>query len=381
MYSIPYIIVALVLFFLYGCECGKIKCGITAKQARTIAFLLLLFFLGLRGHIKSDFISYYPFFEDLPNIFELNFSNIKDFQWEPGFIIYSSLVKTIIPNYFGWVFINTLIDLLVFRYVFKNYTHSQILPFLFFIAFNGLLIEFNLYRNIKAIDLFLLSLPYLQQRRVLPYMILNLLGVSFHVSSLTYIPLYWVLCRRIPKVVLWSGIIVANIVFLGHISVISDFLNNLGVFQAMDFYEALSGYVENSDNAKLLSIGYLERTFAVVTFMLLYNRLERQQEYNVIFCNCFWLYYISFLFFYEVSVLVDRIPTLFIFSYWVLYPNVFTTKFRIRPIVVAITMLLVFLKIYTGNNEITSKYENILFIEDNYEERKQIQIDYFNHAN
>ena len=87
MYSIPYIIVALFLFFLYGCECGKIKCSITAKQARAIAFLLLLFFLGLRGHIKSDFISYYPFFEDLPNIFELKFNNIRDFQWEPGFIL------------------------------------------------------------------------------------------------------------------------------------------------------------------------------------------------------------------------------------------------------------------------------------------------------
>ena len=298
-----------------------------------------------------------------------------------GARLYSSIVKTIIPNYFGWVFINTLIDLLVLRYVFKNYTHSQILPFLFFIAFNGLLIEFNLYRNIKAIDLFLLSLPYLQRRKILPYMILNLLGVSFHVSSLIYIPLYWLLCRRIPKVVLWSGIIVANIVFLGQISVISDFLNTLNFLQSLEFYDSFSAYAENSEKAKLLSIGYLERTFSIITFTLLYNKLIQQRDSNVIFYNCFWLYYVSFLCFYEVSVLVDRIPTLFIFSYWVLYPNVFTIKFRIRPIVVAISMLLVFLKIYTGNNEIPSKYENILFIEDNYEERKQIQIDYFNHAN
>ena len=380
MYSIPYIIVALVLFFLYGCECGKIKCGITAKQARTIAFLLLLFFLGLRGHIKSDFISYYPFFEDLPNIFELKFNSIRDFQWEPGFIIYSSIVKTIIPNYFGWVFINTLIDLLVLRYVFKNYTQSQILPFLFFIAFNGLIIEFNLYRNIKAIDLFLLSLPYLQRRKILPYMILNLLGVSFHVSSLIYIPLYWLLCRRIPKVVLWSGIIVANIVFLGQISVISDFLNTFNFLQSLEFYDSFSAYAENSEKAKLLSIGYLERTFSIITFTLLYNKLIQQRDSNVIFYNCFWLYYVSFLCFYEVSVLVDRIPTLFIFSYWVLYPNVFISTFRLRQIIVAISIMFAFLKVYVGNSEITSMYENILFIDDNYEERKQIQIDYFNNT-
>lgn len=370
MYSIPYIIVALVLFFLYGCECGKIKCGITAKQARTIAFLLLLFFLGLRGHIYSDFISYYPFYEELPNIFKLTPRHIEDYGWEPGFVIYSSIIKTFMPNYFGWVFINTLIDLLVFRYVFKNYTRSQILPFIFFLAFNGLLIEFNLYRNIKAIDLFLLSLPYLEKRKMLPYILLNVLGISFHLSSVIYIPLYFILHREIPNSLKWGGIIVANVIFIFQISIISDLVNSLSIFQAMQFMDKLTGHVDNSEAAQVFSLGYFERTFSIITFTLLYSKLVKQRTSNIIFYNCFWLYYVLFLCFYEVQVLVDRIPTLFMFSYWVLYPNVLTLKYKARQIIYAISMFFVVVKIYALNIIPPAKYDNVLFGIEDYGTRK-----------
>lgn len=166
------------------------------KAAVFTAYAILLWFIGLRGHMYSDFIVYYPLFEELPAISDLE---VGDYLMEPGFIIYSSLIKTIFPNYFIWIFINTSIDLLVFYHVFKRYTEFRILPLIFFIAYMGLSIEFNLYRNVKALDLFLLSIPYLQQRRIVPYMFLNLLGATFHVSSLIYIPMYFLLHKNIGQ--------------------------------------------------------------------------------------------------------------------------------------------------------------------------------------
>ena len=155
MTAIPYIIVCIVLFYLYLNENGTFHV-FSEKKAQNIAFILLLVFIGLRGHIYSDFIQYYRFFEQLPNLFELDIYFFSDWYFEPGYVLYSSILKTILPNYFAWVFVNTLIDLLIFRHVFKEYTSSQILPFIFFIAFNGLFVEFNLYRNVKSIELFLL---------------------------------------------------------------------------------------------------------------------------------------------------------------------------------------------------------------------------------
>ena len=370
MNAIPYILLCLFLFFLYLNESRKIKL-ISVSNSRKVAFFVLLAFLGLRGHIYSDFISYYPFYEELPNIFNLSQRLFSKWYFEPGFVIYSSIIKTIIPNYFGWVFVNTLIDIIIFNFVFKQYTDSRILPFIFFLAFNGLLIEFNLYRNIKAIDLFLLSLPYLEKRKLTPYILLNILGMTFHSSSAVYIPLYFILNKEIPNFIKWTGIIVANAIFLLRISIISDFVNSLNIFQAMALVEKLSGYVENSEASQAISFGYLERTFSILTFTLLYKKLVTQRRSNIIFYNCFWLYYVTFLCFYEVQVLVDRIPTLFMFSYWILYPNVITSlRYKMRQIVYAVSMAFVFMKIYAGNTNPAAKYDNVIFGIEDYRSRK-----------
>lgn len=372
MNAIPYLLVAITLFFLYLCECRKIRCGISKKTAQRISFVVLLIFMGCRGHIYSDFISYYPFYNNLSDIFHITKYTFTDNLFEPGYIIYSSILKTIFPDYFVWVFISTLIDLLVFNYIFKRYSSSKILSFIFFLAFNGLLIEFNLYRNIKAIDLFLLSLPYLEKRKMVPYMLLNMLGITFHSSSIVYIPLYFILKKEIPPIIKWGGIVVANAIFLLKISIISDFVNSLSIFQAMSFMDKLTGHVENSEAAQTISFGYIERTFSILVFTLLYNKLVQQRKSNIIFYNCFWLYYISFLCFYEVQVLVERIPTLFMFSYWILYPNVISLRFKLRQIVNAISIFIVYLKIFTTNTIPPAKYDNILFGVDSYENKRYI---------
>ena len=55
MNSLPYLIVLFLLFILYRSEQRKIK-YVKPKYAIWAAFLLILVFIGLRGHIMSDFI-------------------------------------------------------------------------------------------------------------------------------------------------------------------------------------------------------------------------------------------------------------------------------------------------------------------------------------
>lgn len=55
----------------------------------------------------------------------------------------------------------------------------------------------NVMRNMKSISFFYLSIPFLIQRKALPYFILNLIGFGFHTSSIVYFPLYFILTRSI----------------------------------------------------------------------------------------------------------------------------------------------------------------------------------------
>ncbi len=369
IYFIPYILLVTALAFLYLCEIRKIK-NITTKGAVWSAYILTWIFIGLRGHILTDFVVYYQYYHEYPDLFHLSSSDLLNL-FEPGYNIFTSFTKIFISNYFAWIAFNTLIDLIIIYWFFNKYCKSVILPLIFFIIFNGLLLEFNLYRNIKGIECFLLSLSFLQKRKFIPYLCLNLLGTSFHSSSILYIPLYFFIYKRIPWMVIWAGVIISNAVFIFNIKIISSIIENISLFSILNGSDKISAYVEPGINFKF-SIGFFERTFSFVLFTYLYSKLVILKKSNIIFYNSFWLYYCSFLLLYETSVLVDRIPTLFTYSYWVLYSYAFIVRDKSAKITRILIEILVIAKVMASYTTEVGKYENILFINDNYEERAKI---------
>lgn len=367
--SIPYITLTAILFFLYLCEQKKIVC-LSVKYSQWIAYTILWIYVGLRGHVMSDFISYYPFFNEYPDIFHLSYNNLVN-GFEPGFNIYTAIIRTFTDNYFVWVAINTLIDFSVLAWFFRKYCYSIILPLIFFIAFNGILIEFNLYRNVKSIDLFLLSIPSLLSRNWIRYFTLNIIGVTFHSSAAIYLIMYFILAHKMSKCLVWSGFLISNLIFLFNISIVGDLINQVTFIQNLEVYDKLAGYSDNKEEYKI-SIGYIERTIGFLIFFCYKKKLIGQQKSNEIFLYCYWVYYVFFLIFYEVSVFVERIPILFIFSYWILYPNVIALKSKNRSLILTFICILVILKILMSYSGVNSTYQNIIFEKPNFQERKEL---------
>lgn len=62
-YSIPYLLLSGILYFLYIFQ--KKSTIKDDSYYSLFAFGVLLLFLGLRGHISTDFINYYPFWESM----------------------------------------------------------------------------------------------------------------------------------------------------------------------------------------------------------------------------------------------------------------------------------------------------------------------------
>lgn len=367
-YAIPYVIVLIILCFLSTKERKE------DSKVRLIAFGVLLFFIGLRGFIYSDWISYYYFFDNLPILTELQYNSLYSDGYEFGFVLYSSIIKTICSNYFFWVFVNTLIDLLVFYWFFKRYSNSVIMSFILFVAFMGLSIEFNLYRNAKAMCLFLLSIPYLKERKSLPYFLLNLGGCLFHLSAFLFLPLYFVLHKRIPKIVVWTTFFIVNILLFCHISITADLLTLLSPLLGIEaMSDKLTHYLIQGETYGL-SFGYIERTFTFIIFALLYNRMAARDFNHIVFYNCYFLYYILFNLFIDVKVFADRIPLLFVFSYWILYPNMLSTIYNKhnKLIMTILLFLLCFAKVVTSNKNIMAMYDNVLWGVLPIEQRRDI---------
>ena len=195
VYSLPYYIVFLFLFSLAISVNNKPR--VQQRDKLRLSFILLIIFIGLRGYVYSDWISYLAFFEEVPFLFDLQLFDLTErFIFEPGFIIYTSCIKSICNNFHFFIFLSSLIDLWILLLAFKKYLKNPILGFAIFFAISGLSMEFNLLRNMKSIMLFLISLKFVQEKSFGKYFIFNMIGYLFHQTSLLYIPLYFVLGRN-----------------------------------------------------------------------------------------------------------------------------------------------------------------------------------------
>jgi hypothetical protein len=360
------------------------------KRIRIITIIGFLFFFGLRGFAFTDWLSYYPLFEELPPLWTSDFFTIfhNDYYeqfgtdvsqgqlgMEMGFIYFTAILKSFFPNYFLWVFVNSLIDVLILNYFFKKYSRYYVLGFLFFFLFSGVILEFNLMRNIKAIMLFMISIKYLEERRILPYMILNLVGYCFHSSAIVFFPLYFILHKQWSPKLLWGIFIVGNIIYLLQIQYLTPFISFFANIVGGRLLLITEIYLQSDlySRAYGISIGYIERISTFLLVMYYRQKLIENNSTNIIFINLFILYFICYFFFTEIIIVVERVSLLFALSYWVLYPYLIDCfdKIKIKITVICIFILYGSVKIVKLYSDILSRYDNVLFGIESFESRQQ----------
>lgn len=341
-----------------------------------------LFFLGLRGFVNTDWINYYMFFDELQTLGSTDWENIvsNNYNMESGFVLSSVIFKSIIPNYFAWIFVSTLIDIYVLNLFFKQYVQYYVLGFILFYVFGGLIMEVNLLRNMKSIMLFLLSLKYLKENKWKVYMLLNILGCFFHITSIVYLILYFVLKREISYKIMWCIFILGNLFFLLQIQYIKPIMIFCGDLIDGRISYLINFYFESEVYSKAygLSIGYFERCFTFLLIMFYYKRLVANNRDNIIFINVFLIYISIFLYFSEMQILLERLSLLFIFSYWILYPRIYSLinlKFN-RSVFLILLICYSCMKLISLNNNIIQKYDNLLFGIESYEQRRTV-FDYY----
>lgn len=331
--SFPYIAFSL-LFFLFSLDGYVFSKNTEAYKSIRFLFvnatvLISIYFIGCRGFVAADWYFYLPYFEKCPTFFDETskiFEFVKNNEYEKGYCLFSIICKSIFDNYFAFQFICFVIDFFVLHSFFKEYCRKYyFLGWMLFWIFQGFVFEIIILRNAKAIMLFLISIKYAEKRKFLPYFFINLLGVFFHSSAVIYIPLYFFFgLKRHPKIELFlfiSGgfIYVLQIPLIKPVLLLfSNFMPGryghlVQMYLASDLYSASYG----------ITIGFLERFF---TFCILYKfskRIIKNDNRMKTFWFIFLLYSYSYLFMSDFSILIERIPNLFICSYWILYPKLF----------------------------------------------------------
>lgn len=363
--SIPYVLFFIYLILLFVKERNSF---IEKKDTWGIQILVALsvfLFIGFRGLIYTDWVNYYTAYQNFPSLENFNFDRIDD-GWEVGFIIYSVLLKTLGFDYWGWVIISTFIDIVILHYFFKSrFLGHYTLAFLAFYIYSGLSIEVNLMRNAKAIMLFLISISFLERRKLLPYILFNALGFLFHYSALLYLPLFFFLNKKVSKRIFCLIFIIGNIIYLCDVHFLSSCLLYISDLLGGRSLQLIF-YMDSGERG--ITIGYIERFFF---FFLIYYFYTKLQKGGFQVCINLYILYVIFCFYFsEFSVISDRLSLLFIVSYWLLIPIIYSF-FSIKTKRIFLSLLFVYgiLKIGMANLSIVCKYDNLLFGIEQYESR------------
>lgn len=335
------------------------------------SIILLIGFLGLRGFIGWDWWAYYPSYNNLPN----------GFNYEIGYEIWSNIFYKIGLSYHHFTFINTVADILILAYVLKKYSKYPIFSMFLFLAVQGLSFEVDLLRNAKAVLLFIISIQFIKERKLIPFLILNILGMTFHMSSVIYLPMYFILNKNYSRKIVFPLIILGNIYYLFDTKLFIHILEYMSSVLPAAVGGKITSYLSIIPQNYKLPIGtlYFERlvTFIMVFFFLHKEKNHREKEnpYSLIMENSFYIFYLIFLFTSEFFIASTRIGILFIYANWFLWGDIIENlrDTKIKAAVFLIAVLIGGNRIYNhfdfNGNKILYRYENIITDHKSYEEK------------
>ena len=335
------------------------------------SIILLIGFLGLRGFIGWDWWAYYPSYNNLPG----------GFNYEIGYEIWSNIFYKIGLSYHHFTFINTVADILILAYVLKKYSKYPIFSMFLFLAVQGLSFEVDLLRNAKAVLLFIISIQFIKERKIIPFLILNILGMTFHISSIIYLPMYFILNRNYSRKIILPLIILGNIYYIFDTKLFIHILEYMSSVLPAAVGGKITSYLSIIPQNYKLPIGtlYFERlvTFIMVFFFLHKEKGSREKEnlYSLIMENSFYIFYLIFLFTSEFFIASTRIGILFIYANWFLWGDIIENlrDTKIKAAVFLIAVLIGGNRIYNhfdfNGNKILYRYENIITDHKSYEEK------------
>lgn len=162
------------------------------KTKRQIFFACLsafpLFFISaFRYGVGNDYYSYAEYFNQ----------SLRIHYMEYGFDLLVQTIRGATANYL-WLFIicSLIFFYFIYRAIYEQSNNPTLSIFVLFCApyffefFSGM-------RQMLAVAIFLYSIKYIKQRKIIPYIILNLIGASFHSSSLVFLPVYFLYNKKI----------------------------------------------------------------------------------------------------------------------------------------------------------------------------------------
>ncbi len=149
------------------------------------SFVLIFLFLGLRYDFGNDYETYIVLFNRIKENPDIAFDQTMYIFYEPGWMFLNWVFRPI--GFFGMTLaISLFYSVVIYKLVKKHTPYQYYWLAVFFVVFNPgfILVHSTTMRQMVAILIFILSINYIYEKRIIPFVICILLASTFHYTSL-----------------------------------------------------------------------------------------------------------------------------------------------------------------------------------------------------
>jgi len=255
------------------------------RKSFWLPLITLSLFAGIRSfRVGTDSGTYTKDFRHSLDIYNFQFDKLI----EPGYQLLEYTLLRLTHNYFWLFFITALIVVYCYLTIIKRYSVNYWFSIFLFITLGVYTFFFNGLRQGLAMAIFALALPYLLEKRLIPYLIICFLASLFHNTALFMIPFYFLVNLRIKPIYK----ILAT--FLGSLFV-SRFLINY-VSASNERYE---GYAAaDQEGGGYVTLGLYTILIFVIYFIIRIYKIRDKQ-----FMQLFAFYAIGVVFIIPIAML------------------------------------------------------------------------------
>lgn len=229
----------------------------------------------------SDMQVYQYTYKVVPDLRQFSFATIHSiygtYEMEKGFLLFISLLKTLHINFRGFYVIHTLFVLGALYYGMSKYVKDfsiVVIMFLYKLFFYNLFISM---RQSIAIAIFWIILHYIEEKKIVPYMLGCLVALHFHFSALILFPIYFIRYLKLSRsrvIVYISTMLVLSTLVKSRtlIGYMLNIINNPTIQRKVD------GYISAGDSLGIFhTVEYFVIMFIIILF---YNKIIKDNPHG-----------------------------------------------------------------------------------------------------
>lgn len=336
---LPYILVLSLVIFWILLEKKSLN-----RTSFWLPLITLTLFAGARSYrVGTDTGNYTRNFNSQLNVDYFRFNEDIEF----GYQVLEYALLNVTSSYFWLLTVTSLVIVYCYLKIIKAYSVNYWFSVFLFITLGAYTFSFNGLRQGLAMAIFTLSIPYLLQKRFIPYLLICSIASLFHITALFVIPFYFIVNLRIKN----TYKILAT--FLGSLLLSSALVSYIA--STNDRYE---GYTKVSEEAGgLLTLSFF---IMIMIMIMIISYLYKIKDEN--FQKLVMFYALGVVFTIPLAILgttasgPQRLLAYFTWTLVLILPVVFKRINNIYIYMVSIAALLTYFILTTSRFSNLSPY-------------------------